>query len=205
VAPLAKKYFGPGKRPALDKTPFLHLLEADSAPVELDPARVWSEIQERLLEGDRPTTSFLDSLPERAVRQLAKSGFLLKVHAGNLVTRQGTGEREMYVVLEGAFQVVVDGRRVALLERGDIFGEIAFFTTSGERTASVRALTQGRVLVLRRKFVLELNERDPEAGAQLLMSISRIMAERMAGLVRAAASASGPLEPETQPYCVATQ
>ena len=161
VAPLVKKHFGPGKRPPLDKTPFLHLLEGETAPVEFDPSRVWSEIQERLLEGEGPATSFLDSLPERAVKQLSKSGFLLDVEAGSLVTRQGTGEREMYVVLAGAFDVLVDGRRVALLEPGELFGELAFFTTSGERTASVRALTAGRVLVLRRKFLLELSESDP--------------------------------------------
>src|SRR6185295_10005666 len=128
---------------------------------------------------------------EKAVKRLASSGYLLKVAAGDWVTREGTGEREMYVILEGAFEVAAGGgRRLALLEKGDLFGEIAFFTEAGERTASVRAVTDGRLLVLRRKFLAELTQSDPEAGFQILMNMSRILAERMAAMVRAAASTS---------------
>ncbi len=48
----------------------------------------------------------------------------------------------MYVILDGAFEVEAGGgRRLALLEKGDLFGEVAFFTEAGERTASVRAVT----------------------------------------------------------------
>ena len=85
------------------------------------------------------------------------------------------------------------GRRIALLEKGDLFGEIAFFGASGERTANVRALTDCRLLVLRRKFLEELARSDPEAAYQIVLSVSRIMAERLGTLVRASArAADGP-------------
>ena len=55
----------------------------------------------------------------------------------------------------------------------------------------MRALSDCKLLVLRQKFLDELTTNDPEAACQILLNVSRIMAERMAGMVRAAA-ASGP-------------
>ena len=47
---------------------------------------------------------------------------------------------------------------------GDLFGEIAFFSESGERTATVRALSDCKLLVLRQKFLDELTTGlDPQA------------------------------------------
>jgi len=44
--------------------------------------------------------------------------------------------------------------------------------------------------VLRQKFMDELVRNDPEAACQILLNVSRIMAERMGGMVRAEASAA---------------
>jgi CRP-like cAMP-binding protein len=189
VAPLVKKYFGPGKREPLDLAPLRHLFEGDTVPVEFDAKKVWAALQEKLLLSDErehfPT--FVDQLPEPALRRMAASGYLLRIEAGHLITREGIGQREMYVILEGACEVESAGRRLALLEQGDLFGEIAFFSEAGERTASVRALTECRLLVLRRKFLDELAGSDPDAAYRILLNVSRIMAERMAVTLRAAA------------------
>ena len=109
------------------------------------------------------------------------------MEAGHLITREGIGQREMFVILDGACEVESAGRRIALLEKGDLFGEIAFFAAAGERTANVRALTACRLLVLRQKFLDELGKSDPEAAYQVLLGVSRIMAERMGEMVRARA------------------
>jgi predicted GNAT family N-acyltransferase len=184
VAPLVKKYFGPGKRPPLDLTRYRHLVEGDAVPVEMDPEKVWKEFESRLIGGGPRLPTLLEGVPLKAVKRLTASGFLLTVGAGDLVTGKGIEEREMYVILEGRFEVVVGERRIAVLERGEIFGDIAFFTRVGERAASVSAVTPGRLLVLRRKFLRELTKRDPEAGFQILMNVTRIMAERLAGMLR---------------------
>jgi hypothetical protein len=187
VAPLVKKYFGPGKRPPLDLAPLRHLFESEALPVEFDSEKVWAAIQERLLAGEDGAPSFVDGLPPAALRRLAASGYLLSMEAGHLITREGIGQREMFVILDGACEVESAGRRIALLEKGDLFGEIAFFAAAGERTANVRALTACRLLVLRQKFLDELGRSDPEAAYQVLLGVSRIMAERMGEMVRARA------------------
>jgi CRP-like cAMP-binding protein len=190
VAPLVKKYFGPGKRPPLDLAPLRHLFESDAVPVEFDSEKVWAALQERLLAGEERLSTFVDALPEPALRRLAASNYLLHLEAGHLVTREGIGQREMFVILDGACEVEVGGRRVALLESGDLFGEIAFFSEAGERTATVRALTGCRLLVLRQKFLEELSRSDPDAAYRILLNVSRIMAERLVTTLRAARAAA---------------
>ena len=190
VAPLVKKYFGPGKRPPLDLAPYRHLFESGEVPVEFDPEKVWEALQDRLLASDETIPTFVDALSPGALFHLSESGYLLDVKGGDLITRAGIGQREMFVILEGACEVEGAGKRIALLEKGDLFGEIAFFSESGERTATVRALSNCKLLVLRQKFMDELVRNDPAAACQILLNVSRIMAERMGGMVRAEASAA---------------
>jgi CRP-like cAMP-binding protein len=101
------------------------------------------------------------------------------------VTKVGHGEREMYVILEGVFEVF-DGNdcRVALLTKGDPFGEVAFFRGSGRRSASVRAVEAGRVLVLRRRFLRELMSKKPDAAAKILYNLARVLADRLGSMVQ---------------------
>ena len=188
VAPLVKKYFGPGKRPPLDLAPYRHLFESEAVPVEFDPEKVWEALQDRLLASEESIPTFVDALSPGALFHLSESGYLLDVKAGDLITRAGIGQREMFVILEGACEVEGASKRIALLEKGDLFGEIAFFSESGERTATVRALSDCKLLVLRQEFLDELTTNDPEAACQILLNVSRIMAERMGAMVRTAAA-----------------
>lgn len=180
VAALSAKYFGPGKRPPLDLTPFRHLIEGDSVPVEFDREKVWREVEDRLLTGERSAPSVLTGLSRRSIARLVAGGFVLRVPAGELVIRENVEEREVYLILEGSFEVTRGDRRVAVLETGDVFGEIAFLAEAGRRTASVRARTAGRLLVLRRRFLDELTRDDPKAGARLLKNLRRFAAARLA-------------------------
>jgi len=194
VAPLVKKYFGPGKRPPLDLEPYRHLFESEQVPVEFDPEKVWEALQDGLLAGDEAIPTFVDALSPGALFHLSESGYLLHVKAGDLITRAGIGQREMFVILEGACEVEGEARRIALLDKGDLIGEIAFFSESGEHTATVRALSDCKLLVLRQKFLDELTTNDPEAACQILLNVSRIMAERMSGMVRASAASASDAE-----------
>lgn len=187
LAPLVKKYFGPGKRRPLDTTPFRHLLQPDELPVESDPAKVWETVQESLHEEQSEEQSgqtFIEAC-SATIKKLTKSGFVLNLQEGQLLFREGIRDQEVYIVLEGEFEVFRDTRAITLLTRGDLIGEIAFFSGSGQRSASVRALTKGRLLVLRRKFLQELTHSDPEAGFQILMNMSRVMAHRLEHLLKA--------------------
>ena len=179
---LCRKHFDLGDRPKLDVSRFSDVLEGDAVPINLDQEDIWEQFHEQLFEDELSVPTFFKSLSPDAVRTLTASGFILNLSAGDLVAKSGTEEREVYVILNGLFEVIDQGRRLAILEKGDLFGEIAFFTEAGRRSASVLAMSDGKVLVLRRKFLKELTRSDPEAGFQILSNMGRVMAQRIINL-----------------------
>ena len=176
VAPFADLFYGPGRRPPVDVGRWARLLDADSAPVRFDAAAVWERVS-RLRRADG-NPSILESLSEATVHKLSGQGFLMNVSAGQLLTEKGLNQREIFVILDGAFEVHDDDRRIALLGPGEVIGEVGFFGTSGRRMASVTAASDGQVLVLRRRFVDELMRSDPGCAAEVLFGLARVLADR---------------------------
>jgi hypothetical protein len=177
IAPFADVYYGPGKRAALDIERWSRLLDADSAPVRFDSAAVWERVNRlRQTVGEQP--SMLDLLSEETVRKLSDKGFLMDIPAGHLLTEKDLAQREMFVILDGAFDVHDGDRRLRVIGRGDLVGEIGFFGSSGRRSASVTAASDGQVLVLRRHFIDELMKSDPACAAEVLFGLARVLADR---------------------------
>jgi Cyclic nucleotide-binding domain len=177
VAPFADVFYGPGKRAPVDVARWARLLDADSAPVSFDPEAVWERV-DRLRQAADEHPSMLESLSEDTVRKLSGKGFLMNVSAGQLLTEKGLTQREIFVILDGAFEVHDGDRRLAVLGPGGVIGEIGFFGTSGRRIASVTAASDGQVLALRRRFVDELMKSDPACAAEILFGLARVLADR---------------------------
>jgi Cyclic nucleotide-binding domain/Acetyltransferase (GNAT) domain len=177
VTPFADVFYGPGKRPAVDVGRWARLLDADSAPVRFDSAAVWERVS-RLRQADGDCPSMLEALSDDTVRKLSDKGFLMDVAAGQLLTEKGLTQREIFVILDGVFEVHDGDRRLRVLGPGEVIGEIGFFGTSGRRTASVTAASDGQVLALRRHFVDELMRSDPACAAEILFGLARVLADR---------------------------
>jgi hypothetical protein len=177
VAPFADLFYGPGKRAPVDVGRLARLLDADSAPVRFDAAAVWERVS-RLRQAADDHPSMLETLSEDTVQKLSGKGFLMNIPAGHLLTEKGLTQREIFVILDGAFEVYDGDRRIALLGPGEVLGEVGFFGTSGRRMASVTAASDGQVLVLRRRFVDELMRSDPACAAEVLFGLARVLADR---------------------------
>jgi Cyclic nucleotide-binding domain/Acetyltransferase (GNAT) domain len=177
VAPFADVFYGPGKRAPVDIGRWARLLDADSAPVRFNPGAVWERVS-RLRQAEAGQASMLESLSEDTVRKLTAKGFLMDLTAGQLLTEKGLSQREIFVILAGAFEVHDGDRRIALLGPGEVIGEVGFFGTSGRRMASVTAASDGQVLALRRRFVDELMKSDPACAAEILFELARVLADR---------------------------
>jgi CRP-like cAMP-binding protein len=178
LTPFVDVFYGPDGRPPLDLAPFASLLDADSAPVQVDPAAVWDRVA-RLRASAGPQPRMLDVLTEETLHKLTAKGFLMNVPAGELLTEKGLAQQEIFLILDGAFEVHDGNRRLRLIGRGDVIGEVGFFGTSGRRSASVIAASDGQVLVLRRHFLDELREHDPACAAEILFELARALADRM--------------------------
>jgi hypothetical protein len=179
LVPLIKKAFGRGKRQPLDLEPFSAIFDRDRLGIELDSTRVWEKLQEEIHHDDREQPSLLDALDVDLVRLLSQKGFVLDVPDGVLLTREGFSEQEMYVVLGGLFEVLAGEHRIALVGKGDLLGEVAFFRSSGRRSASIRAVGDSQVLMIRRRFLRELAARKPELAFDLLFRVAGILSERL--------------------------
>jgi hypothetical protein len=177
LAPFVDAFYGPDKRAPLDLTRYAHLLDADSAPVQVDPAAVWDRVSRfRGVEGSQP--GVLEALSEDTVHKLTERGFVMDMPAGAVLTDKGLMQKEIFVILDGTFDVHDGDRRLRVIGRGDVIGEIGFFGSSGRRSASVTAASDGQVLVLRRRFLDELRESDPGCAADILFQLARVLADR---------------------------
>lgn len=104
---------------------------------------------------------------EAAARDLGE----VPMAARDVVVRQGDAADRFYLIAEGTLRVTQtrDGKQVELrtLGPGDVFGEIGLLNRS-PRTATVTALTDGRLLALDGEDFLELVSSGPGLSSRLL-------------------------------------
>jgi len=177
VAPFVSAFYGPGKRTPVDVSRYAALLDADSAPVQVDPAAVWDRLEQLREAAQAP--GMLEALSQDTVRKLSEKGFLMRVPAGEVLTEKRLAQQEIFVILDGTFEVHSGNRRLGVIGPGEVIGEVAFFASSGRRSASVSAAADGQVLVLRRHFLDELRRTDPACAAEILFELARALADRM--------------------------
>jgi hypothetical protein len=119
VVPFVDVFYGPGKRAPVNVGRWSRLLDADSAPVRFDSAAAWERVN-RLRRAEAEHPSILQALSEDTIRKLTGKGFLMDVPAGQLLTEKGLTQREIFVILNGVFDVHDGDRRSGLRRRGPV-------------------------------------------------------------------------------------
>jgi CRP/FNR family transcriptional regulator, cyclic AMP receptor protein len=93
-----------------------------------------------------------------------------------VIVRQGETGDCMYAIQSGRVEVVreTDGGevRVAVLDEGDIFGEMAIFEKE-VRSATVRALGETRVLSIDKRTFLRRVQEDPSLAFNLALMLCK--------------------------------
>jgi len=109
---------------------------------------------------------------------------------GQDIVRQGESGDTMYVIQKGKAEVLheADGKEVRLnvLTKGDFFGEMALFQKMN-RSATVRAVGEVRVLTIDKRILLRRVHEDPSFAFRILQK----MADRIRELDGELARASG--------------
>lgn len=105
----------------------------------------------------------------------ATSPFLVEFEAGESIFSEGDLGTEMYIIQNGRVEVVKQVRgeeiRLALLEKGDFFGEMSILEGLA-RTASVRAIEKTRVVEVNGSTFGQMLQDNPEIAIRMLRKLS---------------------------------
>jgi len=119
---------------------------------------------------------FLEPLKDKVLKGLAKRMSERSVPAGVDLVTKGESAVAFFVVLDGELSVLVGGKEVRRLGRGDHFGEIAMLAPDTKRTATVRAVTAVRVGGLSKWNFKGFLREHPETHWHLLLTLAEQVA-----------------------------
>ena len=113
-------------------------------------------------------------------RQLAERGSLTEVPPGVSIIEQGGEKTDVYFILAGAFDIVVNGRKVARRFSGDHVGEMAAIQPTQKRSATVAATETSVVLSVPAHTFSELGRTFPEMWRLIAKELARRLEQRNA-------------------------
>jgi CRP/FNR family transcriptional regulator, cyclic AMP receptor protein len=112
---------------------------------------------------------------KRELAAIAAIADEIDLKEGKELTRQGAPGREFFVLVEGTADVIKNRRKVNTLKAMDFFGEIALVHET-PRTATVKATSPVRALVITERNFKRLLKEQPEIQRKVLAAL----AERLA-------------------------
>ncbi|HEX6374419.1 MAG TPA: Crp/Fnr family transcriptional regulator [Allosphingosinicella sp.] len=120
--------------------------------------------------------AFLDALAPADRQALLARARTIRTRKGQTVMAKGESSGEVFIVQEGRLEVLLyaaNGREISLrgLQAGQMFGELA--AIDGEtRSASIMAVTDGRLLAIGRQAFRAVVSQSPEATDWLLRRLT---------------------------------
>jgi CRP-like cAMP-binding protein len=138
------------------------------------------------------TTNTLDLLkrvdifqgvPEQALLELLATAETIGVDKGEVVFREGDAGHAMYLVVSGAIELIKpvkgeQGQRLALLDRGQIFGELSLFDEL-PRSATALAFVKSTLLSFSADAFGRLVDEQRELAPHLLRNLVKKLSLRL--------------------------
>ena len=143
---------------------------------------VWDLLNLKLGKDPHKTIPLFEGLRPLQARIVTLMGELKKFAKGQHIIRHGEKGEEMYLLLSGAADVIINPntqpRRARTLQRGDVLGEMALI---GDhiRTADVLATDDVEVLAVNDRFLNRMQKRYPRIGAKIFLNLAKILSTRL--------------------------
>ncbi|MBF0626123.1 MAG: cyclic nucleotide-binding domain-containing protein [Magnetococcales bacterium] len=109
---------------------------------------------------------------------------------GEAIVRQGEWGHALFMIVSGQVRVRVDGTAVALMDAGEVFGELALLDPE-PRSATVEAVTEVRHYRIDGQALDELMALEPSVGRNIIRMLCRRLREAHHPAIRPAGSHSG--------------
>jgi CRP-like cAMP-binding protein len=124
-----------------------------------------------------------DNLTSEQAREILSACTEVLCTAGRTIFEAGQEDRALYILLAGTVEVDVASpragqRQLAQLEAGSVFGESSFFHAS-PHSATVKALTDARLLRLDREQFNALLQKDNIAALRVAANSAKILAAKL--------------------------
>lgn len=124
----------------------------------------------------------LQGLSENDWQMLIRFSHTIPFEAGELLLKTGETEDAVYIIVSGQVEVISPNsfgltKRLALIEEGSVFGELAFFDQK-PRSASIRAVSTGQVLKISHASFDKIAAWNPSLAQQFLFDLGKIIAHR---------------------------
>ena len=115
---------------------------------------------------------------------LVKFAEMIAFQAGDDVIRVGDNDRSFFIIVEGALEILIPRgqggklKRTQTTETGAVIGEQAFLD-SKPRSATVRALTAGKLLRLSVESFEVLGAHHPDLARDILFDLARVLSIKL--------------------------
>jgi predicted RND superfamily exporter protein len=143
---------------------------------------LWDLVSVKLGKHPERTIPLFAGLRPGQARLVVLMGQLKRFAPGEYIVRRGEQGDEMYVIIQGATEVLAGSgaqcKPLATLRRGDVFGEMALVRHE-ERSADVVALDALEVFAINGRFLQRLQRRYPRIASKVFLNLTRILSDRL--------------------------
>jgi CRP/FNR family transcriptional regulator, cyclic AMP receptor protein len=112
--------------------------------------------------------------------EIAGVGCLVEVNAGTAIIEQGAEDNDVYLIVAGALEILVNGRKVARRCVNDHVGEMAAIQPTQRRSATNIAIEKSVLCKLTEAQFSELGRRYPEIWRFIAKELARRLEQRNA-------------------------
>ncbi|MFN3927383.1 MAG: cyclic nucleotide-binding domain-containing protein [Pseudanabaenaceae cyanobacterium] len=118
-------------------------------------------------------TDYFENCSESELLAVIASGDRNEYSADEIIVREGEPSECFYLILEGSVEIFSErtGKRLAVLNSGDFFGEIAVLM-GVPRTATVRTLTNSILFEINRRQLQKLLAEHKNLGEQIALKLA---------------------------------
>jgi CRP-like cAMP-binding protein len=124
-----------------------------------------------MFEAQLKDVPFFSKLSKRELATVAQQTDEVDVDSGAVIAREGDFGHEFFVIIDGTAEVLRGDAPIAELGPGEFFGEMALIDED-RRTATVKAISPMRLLVMTRNSFRTIDRTNPQVHATVIEAIN---------------------------------
>ena len=135
------------------------------------------------------TTDYFGNMPDELLSKVATGIHEERFEKDETILVEGQPNDKLYIVFEGAVRIMHNGQQVAMLEKGQVFGDMSIMDPEARASASAVTNEATGLLKLNRDDFFKLLKENPDIAQNMLRMLSRRLSETTIKLSNALRSA----------------